>query len=70
MGARHSCGQLLAQSLILSLAVVVRIQQNIRVDAEKTLDLKLQIWATYSFYVRQVHVMVRVKVGVNTENGK
>ncbi len=53
------------QSLILCLTVVVQVQKNIRVDSEKTSDLKLLTWATYSSYVGQVQVRVRVKVRVN-----
>jgi hypothetical protein len=37
---------------------------------KKTSDLKLQTWATYSSYVGQVRVRVRVKVGVNTKKWK
>ena len=44
--------------------------KKVRVDAEKTLDLKLQTWAMYSSYVGQVRVRVRVKVRVNTKKQK
>jgi hypothetical protein len=56
----------------LRLAVVVRIQKNIRVDGEKTFDLKLQTWATYSSYVGHVSVRVRIRVKdkVNTKKWK
>jgi hypothetical protein len=40
--------------------------KNIIVATKKTLDLKLETWATYSSYVGQVGVRVRVKVSVNT----
>jgi hypothetical protein len=40
---------------------------NIRGDAEKTLDLKLQTWTAYSSYVGQDRVRVRVKARVNLE---
>ncbi len=49
------------------LAVIVRAPKKIRVGTEKTSDLKLQTWATYSFYLGQVHVRVRVKVKVITK---
>jgi hypothetical protein len=64
---RPKDSQLLAQSLILCLAIVVESRKNIRVDSE---DLKLQTWATYSSYVGQDHVGVRVKVRVNTKKWK
>ncbi len=47
-----------------------RPEKTIRVDAEKTSDLKLQTWATYSSYVGQVRVRVRVKVRVDTKKRK
>jgi hypothetical protein len=43
---------------------------KIREGKEKTSDLKLQTWATYSSYVGQVRVRVRVKVRVNTKKQK
>jgi hypothetical protein len=64
---RPEDSQLLAQSLISCLAVIVRAQKKIRVGTEKTSDLKLQTWATYSSDVGQVRVRDRVKVRVNTK---
>ena len=65
---RPEDSQLLAQSLILCLAIVVRGQKKNQSGHRKTSDLKLQTWATYSSYVGQDHVGVRVKVRVNTKN--
>jgi hypothetical protein len=67
---RPEDSQLLAQSLISCLAVIVCGQQKKRVATEKSSDLKLQTLATYSSYVRQVRVRVRVKVRVNTKKWK
>jgi hypothetical protein len=61
---RPEDSQLLAQSLILCLAMSCASRKNIRVDTEKTSDLILQTWATYNSYVGQVHVRVRIKVRV------
>jgi hypothetical protein len=58
---RPEDSQLLVQSLISCLAIVVRVQQK------KSSDLKLQIWVKYSSYVGQVRLRVRVKVRVNTK---
>jgi hypothetical protein len=45
-------------------------KKNVSVGTEKTSDPKLQTWATYSSYVGQVRVIIRVKVRVNTKKQK
>jgi hypothetical protein len=54
----------------LCLAVIVCTQKKYQSGRGKTLDLELQTWATYSSYVGQVHVGVRVKDRVNKKKSK